>query len=84
VTGALRIVYRSGLDATPEQARDARARAWAFVFQCWQEKKMAAERSLPDGRDDAAMVTEKERGGGVDRGKETKKRSYQGATKGRQ
>jgi hypothetical protein len=23
----------------PEQARDTRARAWAFVFQCWQKKK---------------------------------------------
>jgi hypothetical protein len=28
-------------------------------------------------------VTEKERSGGVDRSKETKKRSYQGAAKGR-
>jgi hypothetical protein len=32
----------------PEQARDARARAWAFVFQCWQEKQRTAKPSDPD------------------------------------
>jgi hypothetical protein len=26
-------------DVTAEQARDARARAWAYVFQCWNMKK---------------------------------------------
>ncbi len=26
---------------TPEQARDARARAWRFVFDCWEQKKAA-------------------------------------------
>jgi hypothetical protein len=29
-----RIVHSPLPDATPEQARDARARAWAFVFDC--------------------------------------------------
>jgi len=24
---------------SPEQARDARARAWAYVFECWHAKK---------------------------------------------
>jgi hypothetical protein len=38
---------------SPEQARDIRARAWAFVFQCWQEKQMAAE---PDSCNDTAIV----------------------------
>jgi hypothetical protein len=39
---------------TPEQARDARARAWAFVFQCWQQKEMAAEPAPElDSHDDA-------------------------------
>ena len=33
-----RIVYTSHQGITPEHARDARARAWAFVFHCWQEK----------------------------------------------
>ena len=26
-------------DITPEQARDARARAWVFVFDCYAKKK---------------------------------------------
>jgi hypothetical protein len=25
--------------ASPEQARDVRARAWAFVFECWHTRK---------------------------------------------
>jgi hypothetical protein len=37
---------------SPEQARDTRARAWAFVFQCWQEKQMTTEPTPePDCRD---------------------------------
>jgi hypothetical protein len=39
---------------TPDQARDVRARCWDFVFQCWQEKQIAAEPAPePDGYDDA-------------------------------
>jgi hypothetical protein len=34
---------------TPEQARDARARAWAFVFDCFYKKKA----TCPGGPDDA-------------------------------
>ena len=41
-----RIVHTSP-SITPEQARDARARAWAFVFQCWQAKK-GAHPGAPD------------------------------------
>jgi hypothetical protein len=42
---------------TSEQARDARARAWAFVFQCWQANKMAAELTpQPDDRDRTTLV----------------------------
>jgi hypothetical protein len=42
---------------TPEQARDVRARAWAFVFQCWQEKQMTTETAPePDNSNDAAIV----------------------------
>jgi hypothetical protein len=26
---------------TPDQARDARARAWRFIFDCWQQKQRA-------------------------------------------
>ena len=28
---------------TPEQARSLRARAWRFVFDCWEQKKAAGE-----------------------------------------
>ncbi len=43
---------------SPQEGRDARARAWAFVFDCYRKKKAAtspvsrpndAERSLDDG-----------------------------------
>jgi hypothetical protein len=34
---------------TSEQARDARARAWAYVFQCWQEKQDAAGMTSTNG-----------------------------------
>jgi len=27
----------------PEQARSLRARAWRFVFDCWEQKKAAGE-----------------------------------------
>jgi hypothetical protein len=33
---------------SPEQACDARARAWAFVFQCWQEKQKGGPETAPD------------------------------------
>ncbi len=39
MSGAPSIIYRPRPGASSEQARDARARAWAFVFQCWQEKQ---------------------------------------------
>ncbi len=43
------IVLNSRQDLTSEQARDARACAWAFVFQCWQEKqKGCPTTSSPD------------------------------------
>jgi hypothetical protein len=40
------IQFASGI--TPEQARDARARAWSFIFECWQKKQKAAPASRPD------------------------------------
>ena len=46
---------------SPEQVRDARARAWAFVFRCWQEKQMATEPTAePDGRSDVSIRNRKE------------------------
>jgi hypothetical protein len=44
------VCHPSPADVTSEQASDARARAWAFVFRCWQEKQKAAKRTpTPDG-----------------------------------
>jgi hypothetical protein len=48
---------------TPEQARDAHARAWGFVFRCWQEKQMAARHTpTPDGHNERNRFVNKERG----------------------
>jgi hypothetical protein len=45
----------------PEQARDTRARAWAFVFQCWQEKRMTTEPAAePHGRNEVSIRDRKE------------------------
>ena len=46
---------------TSEQARDVRARAWAFVFQCWQEKQMTTEPvAEPPGRNEVSIRNRKE------------------------
>jgi hypothetical protein len=44
--------FRGALNcnARAEQGRDARVRAWRFVFDCWNAKDKAVERS---GEDDA-------------------------------
>ena len=39
-------------DITPEQARDARACAWRFVFDCYEKKKGAPE-SAPDDAEES-------------------------------
>jgi hypothetical protein len=39
--GQAQIVVRPLPGTTPEQARDARARAWTYVFQTWHTKKGA-------------------------------------------
>jgi len=41
-----------------EEARDARARAWSFVFRCWQAKQMAVEPAHPN---DYKRLANKER-----------------------
>lgn len=51
MSGARDIAVKPLPGTSLEQAGDVRARAWVFVFQCWQEKD--AERlSSPDARDD--------------------------------
>jgi hypothetical protein len=57
------LVVKSTPDITPEQARDVRARAWAFVFQCWQEKKKGGPDTAPDGVMKGFGISEKEKGG---------------------
>jgi hypothetical protein len=41
-------IRRIHASISPEQARDTRARAWAFVFQCWQAKQMGGCRTAPN------------------------------------
>jgi hypothetical protein len=54
---APRIVILPNPSITTAQACDARARAWAFVFQCWQEKQIAAEPvPEPDGCEGSTLV----------------------------
>jgi len=47
---------------SPKQAYDVRARAWAFVFQCWHQKQMIT-RSAPesDSCDDYEKPANEER-----------------------
>jgi hypothetical protein len=45
--------------ATPEQTRDARARAWAFVFECYAKKKAARLGSPDDGEESRNASTAK-------------------------
>ena len=39
------------INTTPDQARDIRARAWAFVFECHSAKKNAADVTSTGGED---------------------------------
>jgi len=57
VTGNSRIVHRPATGLTPDEARDARARAWRFVFDRWEQKKAAAK---DGGEDDASEESSKE------------------------
>jgi hypothetical protein len=58
----LRVIHPTSVSITPEQARDARARAWAYIFDCHAKKKTAR----PGGPDDTTKgfrISEKEKGG---------------------
>ncbi len=44
-----RVTYVPRRDVAPEQARDLRARAWTYVFGCYEAKKKAGERDAGDG-----------------------------------
>jgi hypothetical protein len=57
--GEPRVAIRPLSGISQEQARDARARAWAFVFQCWQEKQEGGRdlTTLTDTRGDSKHVS---------------------------
>jgi hypothetical protein len=42
----------------PDRGREARARAWAFAFRCWQEK---TTKQGPNSGDYKALANEKRR-----------------------
>ncbi len=44
-----RVVRPACPDFTPEQERDTRARAWAYVFDCYEAKKKAGVPLAGDG-----------------------------------
>jgi hypothetical protein len=46
-----RTVHRSLSTLSPEQTRDARARAWAYVFDCFNRRN-GKEAARPGGPDD--------------------------------
>ena len=55
------IVLKRSLDVTVKQSHVARARAWAFAFECWQVKQMTTEPDAqPDDRNDASITNRKE------------------------
>ena len=49
--GAQHITMTPHSGISPEQCRDARAQAWAYVFQCWREKQNAAGVTTTNGDD---------------------------------
>ena len=51
MSGTHHITMTPQAGISPEQSRDARARAWAYVWQCWQEKQDAAGAGHSDGGD---------------------------------
>ena len=56
-----RMTRLSSDSITSEHFRDTRARAWAFVFQCWQGKQMTTEPAAePDSRNDVSIRNRKE------------------------
>ena len=54
---SLRTTVKATPGITEEQACDARARAWRFVFDRWEQKKTAGK---DGGEDDASEESSKE------------------------
>ncbi len=49
---ATSIVVKPNPGVTPKQARDARARAWMYIFRCYEDHKAAGE----TGQDEAKSL----------------------------
>jgi hypothetical protein len=45
------VIYTLCPDASPEQARDVRARAWTFIFDCCAKKKGGAGHTANDPKE---------------------------------
>ena len=60
-----RITYRQR-STTPQEACDARARAWGYVFRCYEAKKGVASASSTDSDEERKGLrsSETEKGGG--------------------
>jgi len=41
MTDTTGVVFRPAPDGTAEQAKDARARAWSYIFACYEKHKAA-------------------------------------------
>jgi len=39
MSDGVRFIQRPCSGITPEQARDTRSRAWAYILECWRAKK---------------------------------------------
>ena len=55
----LRISGSPAPGVVPEQARDARARAWMFVFECWEQRKAVVKDGSEEYVRKEQRVTEK-------------------------
>jgi hypothetical protein len=56
VSGAQHITEKPLSDIPPEQARDARARVWAYVFECYSRREMQKGGPTTSRPDDAKEI----------------------------
>jgi len=53
-----RVVHRLNPNISPERGREARARAWAFAFRCYESNKNPATGPSERGDSDGTKVKE--------------------------
>ena len=51
-------IAKSAVGISPEEAQDVRARAWRFVFECYEAKKNPAAGQSGQGLSDATETKE--------------------------